>query len=99
MDHGGMDHGGMDMGHKCNMNVGHSLPSKRDLLLTYTPDALHLGHDEPLHRLPLVAHQLDLHPPRLPRCGSDTYGRLRGCPRGEQEIRVQQRGIREQSAK
>ena len=63
------------------------------------PDALHLGYYQPMHHLPLVAHQLDIHSPHLPRCDSNTHSWLRGCPRGEQEVRDQQRGIREHLAK
>ena len=72
MDHGHMDHDmpGMDHGHKCNMNVRclktrlpflsyASLQSFPLLTLanTYVLDALHMGHNGPLHRLPQLARQ------------------------------------------
>ena len=77
MDHGGMDHGGMDMGNKCNMNVGVPFLKKTPpLILMHTSDALHLGHYESMHHLPLVAHHLDFHPPYLSRRGSNTHSWL-----------------------
>ena len=91
MDHGGMDHGGMDMGNKCNMNVGNALPFAQKVSHTHVyicTDALHVGYYEFMHRFPLVAHHFDIYPPHLPRRRSSTHGRLRGCPRGEQEIRA-----------
>lgn len=65
----------------------------------YISDALHLGYYKSMHHFPLVARHLDLHPPHLPRRRRYTHSWLRGCAGGEQEIRVQQRGICEQFAK
>lgn len=79
------------------MSVFHSI--QVDLDLMYTTDAVHLGYHKPMHHLPLVACQLDFHPPRLPRRGCNPHSWLRGRPRVEQEVREQQRGVREQLAK
>lgn len=81
MDHSGMDHGGMN-GPMCNMNVRSPSPYLRTQMQSQFPsrnseanlvivDALHLGHNKPLHYIPLVAHpngcRTDLLPPRR-RC-------------------------------
>ena len=95
MDHGGMNHGGMDMGHMCNMNVGIPFHPYR-LMLMYTTDAIYLGYYEFMHYLPLVACYLDFYPPRLSCCRCNPHSWLRGCPRGEQEVRFQQRRVRQQ---
>ena len=79
MDHGHMDHGGMDMGHgpMCNMNV-RQFPR----LLCYTAadiavvDAIHMGHNESLYNIPLVAHPLHPHAPHIPRRRRRTHSWL-----------------------
>lgn len=79
MEHGGMDHGGMDMGDgpMCNMNVRISLADIPELHAKTALDALHMGHDESLHNLPLVARPLNIHSPRLPRRRRPLDRRLR----------------------
>lgn len=45
-----------------------------------------MGHNKPLHNIPLVAHQLDLHALHLPRRRRTTYCRLRACPGNKQAV-------------
>lgn len=76
MSHGGMGHGGMDMPSKapmCNMNVNtpFGLPLLQTILQPLIahrspPDALHLGHDEPVYCLPPMACLLHTRPDRFP---------------------------------
>ena len=93
MDHGGMDHGGMDMPAMCNMNVRTPCLSTLDAHTEVAPDAFHVGHNESLHSLPLVAHPLDIHAPHLPRRRSAPHSWLRIRSRVKQAIRTGQHGI------
>lgn len=100
MDHS--HHAGMDMpshGPKCNMNVSHMPFSPQPLtVVTSIPDAIHLGHDRPLHHLPTMAHLLHLHPPPLPRRRRPAHRWIRVGPRSQQTLRIVERGIHEQSS-
>ncbi len=87
MDHGSMDHGGMDMPAMCNMNVRLLCLTITAYMLNNVPDALHMEHNESLHNLPLVAHPLNFHAPRLPRRRIVPHSWLRTCSRNKQTIR------------
>jgi hypothetical protein len=75
MDHSHMDHGHMghmpgmdhDMPAQCNMNVRTHHPfifSLHEPKLIANTDAIYVGHDEPVHCFPRVAH----HGHRLADC-------------------------------
>jgi hypothetical protein len=84
MDHGGMGHGGMDMpSDRCNMNVSDTeilylLPRLR--ANNNLADALHMGHQQPLHHLPLLARPRHTLPHHLPSRHCRPGGRLRSHP-------------------
>lgn len=64
MAHSG--HGGMDMdSERCSMHVRCSIPFFKMPLTVFLADAFHLGHEEPLHRLPMVAHPRQSQPHRF----------------------------------
>jgi hypothetical protein len=56
MDHSNMDHGDMGSEPMCSMNASLTRPLRHPNNPTNNKtDALHLGHDEPLYRLPQLA--------------------------------------------
>jgi uncharacterized protein involved in copper resistance len=89
MDHGHMDHGDMGSEPMCSMNVSSAPPPlcSDQYSSRKRTDAIHLGHDKPLHSLPQLArdrHFLsDLVSDR--RRGAD--GRLRSHPRSIAALR------------
>ena len=71
-------------------------PCRADTELTVAlsslPDAVHVEHEEPLHRLPAVARHFDRLPHRLPAPRRRHRSRLRSPARGHPTVR----GISEQ---
>jgi len=105
MSHGDMDMGGSDS--QCQMNVHPpyspslpirlpSRPPSPDLHqpptdLSPPTDALHLLHPQPLHHLPLLAHNHHPLPPPLPPRHHPPHRWLRARPRRQSEIPSPQR--------
>lgn len=89
MDHGHMDHG--DMGGSepmCSMNVSSTPPpfAPRSPSSRKT-DALHLGHDKPLHRLPQLACDRHILPDLVSDRRRGVDSRLRSHPRSLATLR------------
>ena len=99
MDHS--HHGDMDMGDgdsmMCNMNVRLSGRTDIDLFhlqLTRRSDALHMGHNKPVHRLSQLARHWPSHAYPVPHRHHGADSRVRSRPRSVETIRREATQVR-----